>query len=276
MTDYDRIAAVIRFIDQHRSSQPEIEQLAAVAGLSGSHFHRLFQRWAGVTPKSFLKCLTLNHARQQLRAGRSVLDAALDAGLSGPGRLHDLTVSLTAASPGEIKSGGQGWVLRAGFAETPFGVTLIAQSPRGICHLSFVAAVCPSSAELLLREDWPNARIEWDDDLARNLMSEVFARHDQSPHTAARLSCLVRGTTFQVRVWNALLSIPSGHLAAYCDIASFLGRPNAARAIGSAVGKNPVALLIPCHRVIRETGVFGDYRWGPHRKQAIIAWESTR
>ncbi len=273
MNDYDRIARVIDYLDRHQLEQPSLEQLAGEAGLSPYHFHRLFSRWAGVTPKSFLQSLTLARARQALREGESVLDAAYTAGLSGPGRLHDLCVNLTSASPGEIKLGGQGWTIRAGFAESPFGTCCIGESPRGICHLSFVVAPSRRAAEATIKLDWPRADVQWDGTVA-GVVDEIFSPPEVA-RDVAPLRAFVRGTDFQVRVWRALLEIPRGSLTSYGRLAELLGERSAARAVGSAVGQNRLAYLIPCHRVIRATGVFGDYRWDRTRKRAILAWEGA-
>lgn len=272
MHDYERIARIIRYLDTHQAEQPDLAALAGRAGLSPFHFHRLFTRWAAVTPKDFLQCLTLEHARAALRAGEGVLETAIAAGLSGPGRLHDLCVSLEAASPGEIKSGGAGWTLTGGFAETPFGRALIGESPRGLCHLSFIGTGEAGPAWEGLRADWPGARLRRDDDAAGVLAARVFARGGDAAKPPA-LRALVRGTAFQVRVWRALLRIPPGALISYGRLAAALGAPGAARAVGAAVGGNSLAYLIPCHRVIRETGAMGGYRWGVERKRAILAWE---
>jgi len=275
MNDYERIARVIRFIDAHRAEQPSLEMLAAQADLSPFHFHRLFCAWAGVTPKDFLQCLTLAHARALLREGETVLGAAYAAGLSGPGRLHDLAVSLEAATPGEIKSGGDGWILSTGFADTPFGRCLIAVSPRGICHASFIQdGQGAEAAREALRQDWPRARLRRDDKAARDLAARMFMPHSANAR-APSLRVLVRGSTFQVRVWRALLRIPAGALVSYGGLAASLGMPAAARAVGSAVAKNNIAFLIPCHRVIRETGIVQGYRWGHARKQALLAREAV-
>jgi AraC family transcriptional regulator of adaptative response/methylated-DNA-[protein]-cysteine methyltransferase len=247
--------------------------------LSPAHFHRLFVSWAGVTPKAFLACATAEHAKRMLREGASVLDAALGTGLSGPGRLHDLCVNLEAASPGEWKNGGRDWTLAAGFAETPFGDWLAAEGPRGICHLAFAepGAAARSAAWDALRAAWPRARIERDDVVAARVAALVFARHagDGAHAHATRpaLRAFVRGTAFQVRVWRALLRVRPGTCTSYGRLAASVGRPGAARAIGSAAGQNPLAVLIPCHRVIRETGALGGYRWDPARKRALLAWE---
>lgn len=272
MNDYERIAQIIRFLDERRVEQPDLTVLAARAGLSPFHFHRLFSNWAGVTPKDFLQCLTFAHAKELLRDGAPVLDVALESGLSGPGRLHDLCVNLEAASPGELKSGGAGWTISFGFAESPFGKCLIAESPRGICHLSFVENEKSALAEV--QKEWPEAKWKHDDSSARQLAQRIFV---QRPGTeaGAPLRAFVRGTPFQVRVWRALLQVRPGSLTSYGRLAEAMGKPAASRAVGAAVGQNPLAYLIPCHRVIRETGVVGDYHWGRIRKRAIIAWESS-
>ncbi len=272
MNDYDRIAGIIRYLDAHQDEQPDLAALAGHAGLSPFHFHRLFTSWAAVTPKDFLQCLTLERARAALRAGEGVLETAIAAGLSGPGRLHDLCVSLEAASPGEIKSGGAGWTVAAGFADTPFGPALVGESPRGICHLSFVEPGAENEALQGLRADWPGAYLRRDDGAAGDLLARVFAR-DGVPAARPALRALVRGTAFQLRVWRALLRIPPGALISYGRLAAALGAPGAARAVGGAVGDNSIAYLIPCHRVIRETGAAGGYRWGVERKRVMLAWE---
>ena len=275
MNDYERIARMIRYLDEHHTRQPDLAELAAVAGLTRFHFHRLFSRWAGVTPKDFLQCLTLAHAKQLLHEGNSILDAALAAGLSGPGRLHDLCVNLENAAPGEVKSGGAAWSITAGFAESAFGICLVAEGPRGICHLSFVEAGSENAAWSGLRNDWPRAHWRRNDSAAAEIVGRMFTlptgRRPEPP-----LRAFVNGTAFQVRVWRALLQIPPGQLTTYGRLANALGQPAAARAVGTAVGQNPIAWLIPCHRVIRETGVVGEYRWGRVRKRALLAWESAR
>jgi len=264
MNDYERVARIIRYLDAHSDEQPGLDVLAAEAGLSEAHFHRLFSRWAGVTPKDFLQCLTAENARKRLRRGESVLDAALGAGLSSPGRLHDLCVTLEAASPGEIKSGGAGWEIVAGFAETPFGPCCIGNGPRGLCHLAFVETEDHRDIEAA----WPRARFRWSDAAAREMAAGIFQTGAGTPWKA-----FVRATPFQLRVWRALLRIPPGAVVSYGHLARAIGSPQASRAVGSAVGANPLAYLIPCHRVIRETGIIGQYRWGQDRKQALLAYE---
>jgi len=272
MNDYERIATVIRYLDRHHANQPDLNALAQCVGLSPFHFHRLFSNWAGVTPKDFLQCLTLEHVKTLLREGDTVLGAALNAGLSGPGRLHDLCVTLAAASPGEMKSGGAGLQIEYGFAETPFGEALIAETARGLCHLSFVNGEGRNDARELLATDWSNAKLRRTDERARELSQKIFApsaANKSRPH----LRAFVRGTAFQLRVWRALLRVPAGTLTSYGRLAAVLNQPTAARAVGSAVGANPLAFIIPCHRVIRETGVLGNYRWDPIRKRAMLGWE---
>lgn len=272
MNDYERIAQIIRFLDECHVEQPGLTALAERAGLSRFHFHRLFTTWAGVTPKDFLQCLTFAHAKELLRAGESILDTALESGLSGPGRLHDLFVNLEAASPGEWKSGGAGWTISFGFADSPFGKCLIAESPRGICHLSFVEDGKSALAEL--QNDWRQAKIERDDSAAGQLAAKIFAPPSVT-HSRPGLRAFVRGTSFQVRVWRALLQVPPGWLTSYGRLAAAIGQPAAARAVGAAVGQNPLGYLIPCHRVIRRTGMIGNYHWGPIRKRMMIAWENS-
>ncbi len=271
MNDYERIARIISYLDKHRAAQPRLSTLAQVAGVSQFHFHRLFSAWAGTTPKQFLQCLTFEHVRALLRRGENVLDSAFEAGLSGPGRLHDLCVNLQAASPGEIKAGGAGWVIQAGFAPSPFGCCLVAQNPRGICHLSFVDRN-RQAAWSVMKALWPKARWRRDDAGARILLKQVFTR--PKPSRATRLTAYVKGTEFQVRVWRALLDIPPAELTTYGRLASAIGQPTAARAVGSAVGRNAIAWLIPCHRVIRETAALGGYRWGAVRKRAMLTREA--
>lgn len=274
MNDYERIAGVLRYIDQHSATQPDLATLAEVAELSEFHFHRLFSRFAGVTPKAFLQCLTLQHAKSLLSRGESVLDASLDVGLSGPGRLHDLCVKLEAASPGEVKSGGAGWTITAGFSDTPFGTCLVGQSPRGVCHVSFESSTDQESGESMIRETWPAARIVWDNSTADAVVESSFARQDHAT-SSTPLRAVVRGSEFQVRVWRALLRVPLGEVVSYGQLAQRIDKPGAARAVGSAVGRNALAYLIPCHRVIRETGAIGEYRWGSERKQIMLAWEEV-
>src|SRR6266568_6813151 len=272
MNDYERVANVIRFLDRHHIEQPDLNELAAAAGLSPFHFHRLFSTWAGVTPKDFLQCLTLEHVKKLLLDGSNIFDAALNAGLSGPGRLHDLCVTLEAASPGEMKNGGAGIQIDYGFAETPFGEALIAETERGICHLSFVQEQGRNAMRDLLVEQWPNAKLHRTDQRAAELSTKIFARPRQN-QSRPGLRAFVQGTPFQLRVWRALLNVPSGSLTTYGRLSAAINQPAAARAVGSAVGANPICFVIPCHRVIRETGALGHYGGGRIRKRAIVGWE---
>lgn len=266
MDDYSRVARIIRYLDENRISQPSLAELASVAGLSESHLHRLFKRWAGITPKDFLQCLTAQHAKERLRASSSVLDAAIDVGLSGPGRLHDLMVTLEAVSPGEFKERGRGLVVSWGWADSPLGIASIAWTDRGICHLAFHEERSDDPPGSLL-EDWANASLTRNDTEAASLQDQVFSPRARS------LKGLVRGTAFQVKVWRALIAIPEGSLVSYGQLAESIGSPGAARAVGSACGSNAIGYLIPCHRVIRETGIVTGYRWGDVRKRMLIARE---
>ncbi|MDO9636224.1 MAG: methylated-DNA--[protein]-cysteine S-methyltransferase [Thiobacillus sp.] len=263
--DYARVAEAIAYLHAHRRAQPDLAAVARHLDLSEPHLQRLFTRWAGISPKRFLQSLTLEDARARLTATRDVLNLSLDVGLSGPGRLHDLFVTLDAVSPGEAKSGGRGLTLRYGVHPTPFGEALIAVSPRGICTLHFLAA--GDDAKSLLRADWPHATLRTDDAATAPLIATIFG-------ATPPLALWVKGSNFQFRVWRALLAIPPGGLATYRTLAESIGHPRAARPVGNAVAANPLAFLIPCHRVIRESGMTGGYRWGPVRKTAIQGWES--
>ena len=272
MNDYARIAQVIRYLDACHDTQPDLQELADLVGLSPFHFHRLFKQWAGITPKGFVQCLTLEASKRALREGRAILDASLEVGLSGPSRLHDLCVKLEAATPGEIKSGGEGLRIQWGVGETPFGHAFLAQTERGLCHLAFLETEARDAQPELgsLKVSWPQAQLQRDDEAAQKQLGNVFQPAPSEPLTA-----WVRGTDFQISVWRALLAIPSGRLSSYGLVAKAIGKPAASRAVGTAVGRNPLAYLIPCHRVIRETGVIGHYRWGHGRKRTLIAWESA-
>jgi len=272
MNDFDRVATVIRYLDEHHTDQPALGELAAATGLSESHFHRLFHRWAGVTPKDFLQCLTVEYAKRRLRESATVLDTALDAGLSGPGRLHDLLVTVESASPGEFKSGGRGITVEWGLAESPFGLCTLGWNARGIGHLAFHETDGIFTEPLALRQDWPNALLRRNDREARRRVKMIFQRRTGSN---GALKTFVRATPFQLKVWRALLHIPEGCVTSYGRLAETVGDARAARAIGTACGVNPIGYLIPCHRVIRETGVVQGYRWGGTRKRALLAWEAV-
>jgi AraC family transcriptional regulator of adaptative response/methylated-DNA-[protein]-cysteine methyltransferase len=273
-SDYARIEQAILYLDVHAREQPSLDDVAAHVGLSPFHFQRLFTRWAGISPKRFLQVHTFSSARRLLAERRSVLDTSYTVGLSGGGRLHELFVTLTAMTPGEFKLGGEGLTVRYGIHPSPFGDCLIAACERGICGLHFLTGESAEEALASLRAQWPRAAFVESRDGTASWAERIFP--EQPPREPTPLSVLVKGTPFQVQVWQALLRISPGQVATYEDLARAIGNPKAVRAVGSAVGDNPVALLIPCHRVLRKTGVFGDYRWGPARKQVMLAWESLR
>lgn len=277
---YATVAAAIRHLEAHREEQPSLDELAHAVGLSPGHLQRVFTAWAGISPKRFLQALTKAHARTLLAASRRSFDAALEAGLSGGGRLHDLFVECEAVTPGEVARQGSGLVIAYGFTETPFGTALIGQSPRGICHLRFVDGAPgmdgTAVAEAELATEWPLATRRRDDDGARLIARTIFADAPDRAHApAAPLALWLKGTNFQLQVWQALLRLPAGWVTTYGELARKLGKPGAARAVGSAVGANPVGWLIPCHRVIRETGALGGYRWGLVRKRAMLVREES-
>jgi len=268
---YVIVAQAIRYLQAHARRQPSLRELAQAVHLSEFHLQRVFSLWAGVSPKRFLQFLSKEHALQALRQAADVLTASEAAGLSGPGRLHDLLVSVEAMSPGEIRSGGAGLTVQWGLGETPLGRALLAWTSRGICHLVFIDdAAAAHLAELQAR--WPAARLVQDDAQAAAWLQRIFPPAPRS----GRLHVLLRGTNFQIKVWEALLRLPPGHCVSYSQLAALTGMPRAQRAVGSAVAANTVAYLIPCHRVIRESGAIGQYRWGAERKAALLAWEAAR
>jgi AraC family transcriptional regulator of adaptative response/methylated-DNA-[protein]-cysteine methyltransferase len=270
-SDAERVATAIRYLERHYRDQPSLADVARAVNLSPHHFQRLFRRWAGVSPKRFMQYLTLEHARRALHAGRSVLATSLDAGLSGPGRLHDLFVTFEAVTPGEFKTKGAGLDVTYGTAPSPFGDALIAETARGICGLAFTRRGTRARALESLRAQWPHATVRRDQQRAAMTARTIF----QPGRAAERLLLDLRGSNFQIKVWEALLRIPPGTLVSYGDVAAAVGRPAAHRAVASAVARNPVAFIIPCHRVIRQSGQLGSYRWGDERKRAIVAWEAA-
>lgn len=267
--DYQRIEQAIRYLEANYQTQPELKEVAENIGLSEYHFQRLFTRWAGISPKRFLQFLTKENAKELLKRS-SVLNATYSVGLSSPGRLHDLFVSTEAVSPGEYKTRGSGLLIRYGFQPTPFGEALFGLTERGICHLSFVQDGY-QAALANLQADWKNANLVEDMSATGALVEPVFSLGQ----TASPLSLYLTGTNFQLKVWEALLCIPQGALSSYEQIAAQIGHPGALRAVGTAVGHNPIAFLIPCHRVIRKMGEIGNYRWGPLRKKALLGWEAA-
>ena len=272
--EFARMTRAIEFLEANWTEQPSLARVAAVVGLSVFHFNRLFRRWTGITPKRYLEVLTGRAALQALATEPSVLDAAHSVGLSGPGRLHDLMVTLEAASPGELRSGGAGLTLRCGGSDSPFGRLFLAESQRGICQLVFVdTASDERAARERLVNRWPHANIVEDTARVGALANEIFARLSTATGPAP-LRLHVAGSNFQIKVWQALLEVGRRELTTYADLARHLGRPSAARPTGNAVGANPVAWLIPCHHVLRGDGGIGGYRWGVTRKRAMLAWES--
>ncbi len=274
MTDYERVEKAIHFLDSHYLEQPDLGTLARAAGVSPYHFHRLFSRWAGVTPKDFLQFCTAAHAKNLLIRSHSVLESALASGLSGPSRLHDLLITLEGVTPGEYRRRGEGLDIEYGIHSTPFGRCLIGLTERGICFLSFLTGNRrrSNSAMLLdLKRTWPKARLLKDYRATRKTVVRLF----QSKKGRARQKIFLSpvGTPFQIKVWEAAMKIPPGHVLSYQQLAKVAGHPNATRAVGSALAHNPISYLIPCHRVIRQTGAVGQYRWGRPRKQALLAWE---
>lgn len=263
---YSRIARTIRYIDEHYAEQPPLERLARVAGLSPAHFSREFRRWAGLSPTQYVKRLSLLAAKRSLSRDASVIAAAWEGGLSGGGRLHDLFVTFEAVTPGEFKTGGHGVTLTHGFAATPFGRAHLALTPRGLAWLAFTDD-SEAAAVAALRGRWPRASLVRDDAGAEATARRVFVAR------AGRLPLHVRGTNFQVQVWQALLDLGSRGPLSYSRLAAAIGRPAAARAVGQAVGDNPIAWVIPCHRVLRHDGGLGGYRWGLDRKRSMLAWE---
>lgn len=267
--DYRRVERAIHWIRENAERQPDLSAMAAAAQLSPHHFSRLFRRWAGIPPHQFLRTVTLDAAKTRLRRNTDLLSVAMDVGLSGPGRLHDLFVHMEAMTPAQYRDGGKGLRIRSGVADSPFGECLVAATDRGICSLQFVDDQLESTLSDL-RQQWPAASLTRDDAMAATLARSLFEGGRDS-----RLSLHVRGTNFQIQVWRALLSIPLGDTASYGEIARRLDRPSASRAVGRAVGSNPVAFLIPCHRVLRGDGRLGGYRWRPDRKAAMLAWEAA-
>ena len=267
-TNYDRMAAAIDYVVAHRETQPSLERIAKAVNLSPFHFQRLFSHWTGLSPKRFLAVLTMDTARKALLSGESVLKSALEAGLSGPSRLYDLAVTLEAATPGEIAGGGKGLTINAGIAATPFGEAVFVDGRRGLSAIAFLDET-DQDPEAFARQSWPHANIVADDTHASALSARIFLNADPD----RPLKLWVKGTNWQVQVWRALLKVPFGGLASYKTLAEKVGATGAYRAVGNAVGSNPVAPIIPCHRVIRETGALGGYRWGSTRKRALLAAE---
>jgi AraC family transcriptional regulator of adaptative response/methylated-DNA-[protein]-cysteine methyltransferase len=270
---YDQVARAIDYLYEHFREQPSLDEVAAQVNMSAFHFQRVFTEWAGISPKRFLQYLTTDYLKNKLGDFNNLLDAADDAGLSGQSRVYDLFVTLEAVTPLEYKEKGSGIGIDYGFHQTPFGECIIGVTDRGVCHLSFLADGNRHEAVAGLEMAWENAQLRQNDKLTEKTASIIF--HNE-PSSDQKLNILVKGTNFQVKVWNALLQIPMGSVSTYQSIAAGIGQPKALQAVGSAVGANPVAYLIPCHRVIRKNLVIGEYHWGPERKKAMLGWEMAK
>jgi AraC family transcriptional regulator of adaptative response/methylated-DNA-[protein]-cysteine methyltransferase len=269
--DYLRIERAIQYLENHANAQPELSEVASAVNLSEYHFQRLFSRWAGISPKRFLQFITKESAKDLLTRSENLLDTTYGVGLSSLGRLHDLFVTTEAVTPGQYKSGGAGLTIRYGLHDTPFGKALIGLTERGICHLGFVGASEGEAIDTLV-SGWPQARMIEDYKATAPLVEPIF---DLTQRSRTPLHLHLRGTNFQLKVWEALLRIPLGAVISYQGLAERAGRPGASRAVGTALGHNPIAVLIPCHRVIRKLGGFGNYRYGVTRKKALLGWEAA-
>ncbi|PCJ63591.1 MAG: cysteine methyltransferase [Bacteroidetes bacterium] len=270
--NYDRIAEAIHYIQQNFAQQPTLDEIANEVHLSPYHFQRLFTNWAGVSPKKFLQYISIQHAKQILNTSQSTLfDTAYDTGLSGTGRLHDLFVKIEGMTPGEYKNQGEHLYINYSYSESPFGKILVASTHKGLCYMGFSDEQDDSLQELKKR--FPKAEfVQQSDKIQQNALL-IYSR-DWSNINQIKLH--LKGTEFQLKVWEALLKIPTGNLATYGNIAKIIQKPKASRAVGTAIGHNPIAFLIPCHRVIQSTGIFGGYMWGTTRKTAIIGWEASQ
>jgi AraC family transcriptional regulator, regulatory protein of adaptative response / methylated-DNA-[protein]-cysteine methyltransferase len=270
--NFARIAEAIEFLTKNFREQPSLEEVAEKIHVSPFHFQRLFTEWAGVSPKKFLQFLTVDYAKSLLKEKNATLsDAAFETGLSGTGRLHDLFIKIEGMTPGEYKNGGAALSINYSYAESPFGKILVASTGKGICHMAFADEEENALAEL--KQQFPNALYKQVVDLIQQNALYIFSRDWSRP---GEIKLHLKGTPFQLKVWETLLKIPSGSLTSYKTIAEKINHPNALRAVGSAIGQNPVACIIPCHRVIQSAGTFGNYHWGASRKSAMIGWEATR
>jgi AraC family transcriptional regulator, regulatory protein of adaptative response / methylated-DNA-[protein]-cysteine methyltransferase len=272
-SDYDRVEQALAFLHENFHRQPTLEEIATSISLSEYHFQRLFSRWVGISPKRFLQFLTKEHAKELLARSGDLLSVAYDSGLSGPGRLHDLFVSCEAVTPGEYRAQGAGLQIAYGFHTTPFGECLLGATERGICALSFLYNSSRQQALERLRGYWQEAELVEVPDRTRPLVMRIFDASYQAPDVP--LSLFVKGTNFQIKVWEALLRIPPGSAVSYETIARAIGKPLSSRAVGNAVASNPIQYIIPCHRVIRKMGEFGNYQGGTPRKMALLGWEAA-
>lgn len=271
--DYERIEKAIKFLEVNFSTQPGLKEVAASIGLSEFHFQRLFSRWVGISPKRFLQFLTKEYAKTLLESRNNLLDVTYEAGLTSPSRLHDLFVTCEAVTPGEYKSKGQGVSITYGFHPSPFGRCLLAITRRGICGLYFVKNGDHRDVLAEFKEYWQNANLTEDPSSTTHMIPQIFDPAQSGRHNPLHL--ILKGTNFQIKVWEALTKIPFGAVVSYEDVAVQVGIPGATRAVGTAVGHNPISYIIPCHRVIRKNAEFGNYGSGPARKKAILAWEAA-
>lgn len=271
ITNYSRIEDAISYIRANFKDQPTLDEIAEKVHLSPFHFQRIFTDWAGVSPKKFLQYISIDHAKKLLSEQATLFDTAFETGLSGTSRLHDLFVNIEGMTPGEYKNGGENLAINYSYAESPFGNIMVASTPKGICHIAFADSEVEGLATL--QKIFPNAAYKPMVDMVQQNALYIF-KHDWRKLNEIKLH--LKGTDFQIKVWETLLKIPVGKLSTYGNIASSLGQPTASRAVGSAVGDNPVAFLIPCHRVIQSTGEFGQYHWGSNRKTAMIGWEAAQ
>ena len=274
LEDYAKVCDVIAHVSENWRDQPSLETLAARVKLTPDQLQRLFTRWAGLTPKAFLQALTLDNAKRMLEQSASILDTSLDVGLSGPGRLHDLFVTHEGMSPGNYKSRGEGLRISYGYHPSPFGVALVMASPYGLCGLAFCDAGSEVAALADMTRRWPNAQYAEDSAATAPFAAQLFADRNFLPNQPLRITFI--GTDFEIRVWETLLKIPVGQATTYGDIAASVGSPKAARAVGAAVGKNPLSFVVPCHRVLGKSGALTGYHWGLTRKKAILGWEAGR
>lgn len=271
MSNYERIQKAIEYITANFQQQPDLDEVAKQVYMSPFHFQRMFTEWAGVSPKKFLQYISIEHAKQLLQQHHTISDVSFETGLSGTSRLHDLFINIEGMTPGEYKNGGEQLQINYSYAETPFGIILVASTIKGICHLSFVEDEQTSLKEL--KALFPNAVYK---QVVDEIQQNALFIFTQDWKNLSEIKLHLKGTAFQLKVWEALLKVPMGQVTTYGDIAASVGNEKASRAVGSAVGDNPVAFLIPCHRVIKSTGVFGQYHWGSIRKTAMIGWESAQ
>jgi AraC family transcriptional regulator, regulatory protein of adaptative response / methylated-DNA-[protein]-cysteine methyltransferase len=270
--DYEKVKAIIVFISERWREQPSLEIIAEHVGLTTLQLHHMFRRWSGLTPKTFLQAVTFDHAKRLVRQTSNILDASLELGLSGPGRLHDLFVTHEALSPGEYKKGGAGLLFTYGFHPSPFGEALIVTTQRGLAGLGFVDAGDRHAALEDMQNRWPDALWQQDQNITFPYITRIFSRETWKPDTPLRV--IMIGSDFEIRIWQALLTIPFGQTSTYSDIARRIGNPKAARAVGTGIGRNPISFVVPCHRVLGKGGSLTGYHWGLTRKQVMLGWES--